>query len=124
MLIGTSPTTSMPTLAEVNSEKSRDGQFMLLDRLALMQGQKHNLDRTKLQTCIKAQQDERVKSSVREAEGVEATPTMFVNGEKVDGVLPISEMRIVLDRALVQAGELLPAHSSSASTGSSQPASK
>ena len=43
--------------AEVNSEKSRDGQFMVLDRLALIQGQKHNLDGTKLQTCIKAQQD-------------------------------------------------------------------
>jgi protein-disulfide isomerase len=112
--------------AEVNSEKSRDGQFMALDRLALMQGQKHNLDGTKLQACIKAQQDERVKSSVREAEalGVEATPTMFVNGEKVDGALPISEMRAVLDRALVQAGEPVPAHSSSASTGPSQPASK
>ena len=112
--------------AEVNSEKSRDGQFMVLDRLALTQGQKHNLDGTKLQTCIKGQQDERVKSSVREAEalGVEATPTMFVNGEKVDGALPISEMRAVLDRALVQAGEPVPAHSSSASTSASQPASK
>src|SRR3984893_16113175 len=75
--------------ADVNSEKSRDGQFMVLDRLALMQGQKHDLDRTTLQTCIKDQQDERVESSVREAEalGVEATPTMFVNGEKVDGAL-------------------------------------
>ena len=112
--------------AEVNSEKSRDGQFMVLDRLALMQGQKQNLDGTKLQTCIKAQQDERVESSVREAEalGVEATPTMFVNGEKVDGALGISEMRAVLDRALVRAGEPVPAHSSSASTGASQPASK
>ena len=112
--------------AEVNSEKSRDGQFMVLDRLALTQGQKHNLDGTKLQTCIKGQQDERVKSSVREAEalGVEATPTMFVNGEKVDGALPISEMRAVLDRALVQAGEPVPAHSSSTSTGASQPTSK
>jgi protein-disulfide isomerase len=112
--------------AEVNSEKSRDGQFMVLDRLALMQGQKQNLDGTKLQICIKAQQDERVESSVREAEalGVEATPTMFVNGEKVDGALGISEMRAVLDRALVRAGEPVPAHTSSASTGASQPASK
>src|SRR3984893_8371619 len=112
--------------AEVNSEKSPAGQFMVLDRLALTQGQKHNLDGTKLQTCIKGQQDERVKASVREAEalGVEAAPTMFVNGEKVDGALPISEMRTVLDRALVQAGDPVPAHSSSTSTGASQPTSK
>ena len=49
---------------------------------------------------------------------------MFVNGEKVDGVLPISEMRTVLDRVRVHAGEPVPVHSSSASTGASQPASK
>jgi protein-disulfide isomerase len=112
--------------AEVNSEKSREGQFAALDRLATAQGQKHNLDGTKLQACIKAQQDEKIKASVREADalGVEATPTMFVNGEKVDGALPISDLRAVLDRALIQAGVPAPAHPVSASTGTSQPAGK
>jgi len=56
--------------------------------------------------------------------GVEATPTLFVNGEKVDGALPISELRAVLDRALVQAGVPAPAHPVSASTGVPQPAGK
>ncbi len=112
--------------SEVNSEKSHDSQFAALDRLALTQGQKHNLDGAKLQACIKAQQDENVKASIREAEalGVEATPTMFVNGDKVDGALPISELRAVLDRALVQAGVPAPAHPASASAGGSPPASK
>ncbi len=75
---------------EVNSEKSHDGQFAALDRIAMAQGQKHNLDAAKLQACIKAQQDDRIKASVHEGEdlGVEATPTMFINGEKVDGALP------------------------------------
>ena len=47
-----------------------------------------------MQACIKAQQDDAVKASVHEGEalGVEATPTMFVNGEKVDGALPIGEL--------------------------------
>jgi predicted DsbA family dithiol-disulfide isomerase len=36
--------------------------------------------------------------------GVSATPTLFVNGEKVDGALPVEEMRAVLDRALKDAG--------------------
>src|SRR5437016_11434333 len=40
---------------EVNSEKSRDGQFGALDRLAMVQGQKHNVDGAKLQSCVKAQ---------------------------------------------------------------------
>ncbi len=104
---------------EVNSEKSQDAQFAALDRLATTQGQKHNLDGTKLQACIKAQQDESVKVSVREADalGVEATPTMFVNGEKVDGAQPIGELRTVLDRALLEAGVPPPAHPLEASTG-------
>jgi len=111
---------------EVNSEKSHDGQFAALDRIAMAQGQKHNLDAGKLQTCIKAQQDDRIKASVHEGEdlGVEATPTMFINGEKVDGALPIDDLRAVLDRALVQAGQTPPVHPAAAPAGAAQPGSK
>jgi protein-disulfide isomerase len=110
---------------EVNAEKSHDLEFAALDRMTTEQGQKHNLDVTKLQACIKAQQDDVVKASVHEGEalGVEATPTMFINGEKVDGALPVSELRDVLDRALVQAGETAPVHPAAAASGT-QPASK
>lgn len=111
---------------EVNSEKSHDGQFAALDRIAMAQGQKHNVDAAKLQACIKAQQDDRVKASVHEGEdlGVEATPTMFINGEKVDGALPINELRAVLDRALVQAGQTPPVHPASAPADAAQSGSK
>jgi len=111
---------------EVNSEKSHDGQFALLDRIAMAQGQKHNLDAARLQACIKAQQDDRIKASVHEGEdlGVEATPTMFINGEKVDGALPIDELRVVLDRALVQAGQTPPVHPAAAPAGATQSGSK
>lgn len=106
---------------EVNAEKNQDGQFAALDRMTVAQSQKHGLDAAKLQACIKAQQDDTVKASVREGEalGVEATPTMFVNGEKIDGALPIGELRAVLDRALVEAGVPVPAHPAAASTGPS-----
>ena len=112
--------------AEVNSEKSKDGQFAALDRLTLLQGQKRNLDVAKLQSCIKAQQEDIVKASVKEADalGVEATPTMFVNGEKVDGALPIDELRAILDRALVRAGETPPAHPAPASADAAASAGK
>ncbi len=111
---------------EVNSEKGHDAQFAALDRMTIQQGLKHNLDGTKLQACIKAQQDDKVRASVDEGQGlgVEATPTMFVNGEEVSGALPISELRAVLDRALVQAGETAPVHPASASVSGTQPASK
>jgi len=98
--------------AEINKEKTRDNQFAAVDRLALSQGQKHGLDSTTLQACVKAQQDDKVKASLKEGEalGVDATPTLFVNGEKVDGALGSNEIRAVLDRALQQAGVPVPAH--------------
>ncbi len=97
---------------QIGSEKSHDAQFAALDALALKQGQQQSVDATKLQACIKAQDETAVKASMHEAEtlGVEATPTMFVNGEKIDGALPIEEVRAVLDRALQQAGVAVPAH--------------
>jgi protein-disulfide isomerase len=104
---------------EVNAEKNRDGQFAALDRLALVQGQKHDLDATKLQSCIKAQADDAVKASIREGEklGLSATPSLFVNGELIDGAHPIEEIRAVLDRALQQAGVAPPPHPAAGSSG-------
>ena len=97
---------------DVNSEKGRDNQFAALDRIASTQGEKHKVDLPKLQACIKAQNDELVKASIHEGElvGVSATPTLFINGEELDGALPITELRATLDRALEQAGVPVPAH--------------
>jgi len=49
---------------------------------------------------------------MREADalGVNATPTMYVNGEKTDVALPVKELRAIFDRALQQAGVAVPAH--------------
>jgi len=97
---------------EVNSTKEQNAKFTDLDRLALLQGQKHNLDTAKLQACVTAQNDDAIKASEKEGEalGVEATPTLFVNGEKLDGARPIADLRALLDRALEEAGAAAPAH--------------
>lgn len=108
---------------EISSEKGLDAQFAALDRLTLEQGQKHNLDKSKLQACVKAQNEDAVKASMHEAEGVgvTATPTLFVNGQEMDGALPITEMRAALDRALQQAGVPVPAHPPTSPSSESQP---
>ena len=82
----------------------------------MLQGQKHNLDVVKLQSCIKAQDESAVKASMKEADGlgVEATPTLFINGEKVDGAVPIGELRAALDRALKDANLPVPEHTAAA----------
>ena len=108
---------------EVSGEKTRDAEFAVLDRLATAQGQQHNLDLTKLQACLKAQNDDAIKASVHEGEsvGVEATPTLFVNGEEMEGAIPIADVRAALDRALQQAGVPVPVHAAAASTDQVQP---
>jgi protein-disulfide isomerase len=97
---------------DVNSTKDHAAAFAELDRLTLLQGQKHNLDEPKLQACLIAQNDAVIQASLKEGEvvGVDATPTMFINGEKMDGFRPAEDVRAVLDRALRNAGVTPPAH--------------
>jgi protein-disulfide isomerase len=97
---------------QVSSEKGRDGQFAALDRFAVTEGQNHHLDEPKLQACIKTQNDDAVKTSLHQGEalGVEATPTIFVNGQELDGALPIGELRAAFDQALERSGVKPPAH--------------
>jgi protein-disulfide isomerase len=108
---------------DVSSAKDRDGQFAVLDRLAMDQASKHHLDAPKLQSCVKAQNDDAVKASLKEGEalGVEATPTLYINGEKMDGVQPIGDLRAALDRALQEAGVPVPAHSAAPPVPASGP---
>src|SRR5208282_3603847 len=86
--------------------KGHDGWNAELDKLATLQAQKHNLDVAKLHACVKAQDEKAVRASMREGDtlGVDATPTMFVNGQKLDGAVPPDEVRLALDQALKDAG--------------------
>lgn len=105
---------------EVSEEKTPGARLEALDRLTILQGQKHNLDLAKLQACVKAQDESAVKASEKEGDaiGVDATPTMFINGEKIDGVVPVGELRTALDRALKDAGMPVPDHSAAAAPAS------
>src|SRR6201993_813051 len=100
----------------VNGAQGLAAQMALIDRAALMQGQQRNLDLAKLQACVKGQDDSAIKASLHEGDsiGVTATPTLFVNGEEMDGALPIAELRAVLNRALTQAGVQPPVHADAA----------
>jgi protein-disulfide isomerase len=108
---------------EVNNEKTPGARLEALDKLTMLQGQKHSLDVVKLQSCIKAQDESAVKASLKDGDsvGVDATPELFVNGEKIDGAVPISQVRAALDRALKDANLPVPEHAASAAAA---PASK
>ncbi|MFB3815748.1 MAG: DsbA family protein [Terriglobales bacterium] len=92
-------------------------QFEAVDKAAREYGQKFNVNAEKLNACLKAQDDSAVRASVREAEqvGVNATPTMFINGYKLDGAVPPEELKAAINRALLDAGETAPPNAPSAS---------
>ena len=97
---------------EVDTEKTPVARFDAIDKMTMSQGQKHSVDVGKLQSCVKAQNEDAVKASINEAEGlgVNGTPALFINGQKIDGAVPIGEVRAALDAALKDAGEPVPQH--------------
>ena len=102
----------------VDSERTPAGRLDAVDKMALFEGQRHNVDLPKLQACLKAQNEDAVRASMKEADslGVDATPTLFVNGQRIDGVVPVDEVRAALDAALRDAGQPVPAHTPSSAT--------
>lgn len=107
---------------DVDAEKGSSARFDAVDKIALAQGQKHNLDAAKLQSCIKAQNEDAVRASMKEAEGlgVDATPTLFINGQKIDGAVPLPQLRAALDAALRDAGQPVPQHAPDAPSSASK----
>lgn len=97
---------------EINILKILKTQYAALDRLTSTFGKKHNLDAPKLQACIQAQDVKAIRASQKEGSelGVTATPETFVNGHKVDGALPLNELRAAFDQALKDAGVEPPQH--------------
>jgi len=106
----------------VDNERTPAGRLDAVDKMALLQGQRHSVDLPKLQACLKAQNEDAVRASMKEADslGVDATPTLFINGQKIDGAVPIDQVRAALDTALRDAGQPVPLHTPSSPT----PASK
>jgi len=93
--------------AVINSEKGRDNQFAALDRTAVATAGKFHLDVPKLQACVKDPKSEQaVNASEKQGEALDVSgpPTMFINGQLLDGARPVSEVRAALDGALKRAG--------------------
>ncbi len=77
-----------------------------LDKLAREEGERSKLDLAKLDACIAKQDEASVRASMKQGDslGVNGTPTLFINGERISGALPQAELWIAIDRALREAG--------------------
>ena len=77
-----------------------------LDRIALDFGKKNGADMGRLQACLKSQTGGVLKASMAEGEslGLNATPTMFINGQKLEGAVEADEVKAILNQQLLAAG--------------------
>ncbi len=95
-----------------------------LDRVTMDFGKKNGADLSRLQACIKTQSNAVVKASMAEGDnlGVSATPTVFINGERLEGALDVEEVRAALNRELLAAGVQPPAPSAASPQPAANPA--
>lgn len=91
-------------------DRDLNKSYATLDRIARQEGTIGKLDSTKLDACLAKQDETQVKKEAAEADalGVDGTPALFVEGEKISGALPQEQVWAVIDRALRAAGEQPP----------------
>ncbi len=93
------------------ADKSLAKANTTLDTLAHDEGARQKVDMTILSACLAKQDDKAVTASVKEGEslGVDSTPAMYINGEKLEGAYPIEDVYRMIDGALIAQGKTPPA---------------
>ena len=76
--------------------------FEALDRIARQEATLAKLDQSKLDACMAKQDESQVRASSKLAEslGIDGTPALFVDGERINGAIPQEQLWLVIDRAL------------------------
>ena len=88
------------------TQRDLQNAFNELDHVTFDIGKKNGVDSARLQACVKAQPDAIMKAAVAEGDsiGVSATPTVFVNGERLEGAVGVEEVKAALNQRLLEAG--------------------
>ena len=89
-------------------EKSLAASEKQLDKLAIDEGTRQNANAAELTGCVEKQDTHGVDASVLQGESdplrIGSTPVTFVNGERIEGVVPIATIYSAIDRALIAEG--------------------
>jgi predicted DsbA family dithiol-disulfide isomerase len=77
-----------------------------LDKIATDEGAKQKVNPDTLKACLAKQDTTGVEASIAQgrALNIGATPTLFINGEKLGGALPKDQLWKVIDRELTVEG--------------------
>jgi protein-disulfide isomerase len=93
-------------------EKTLDKANQALDKIALDEGVRQKVNQPALVACVLKQDTSMVKASVDQALidplSVGSTPVLFVNGEKVVGIVPVETIYHIIDEALIAEGQTPP----------------
>jgi protein-disulfide isomerase len=92
------------------AEKSLAKANDTLDSLTRDEGKRQKLNLDALNACIVKQDDTVIKASLKMGEslGVDSTPALFINGEKLEGALPLAYVYRMIDNALIASGQTPP----------------
>lgn len=120
------------------TEKTIATAYRNLDKAALDEGARQKVDSVTLAACVQRQDETKVKAEVLYGESnplnLNSTPVLFINGEKVEGVVSKKTLFRIIDEALIAAGQTPPppeppvtlpaaAHTTSAAPGAATPKS-
>lgn len=96
---------------DAKAEKTVARAEQQLDGIVREEGTKQKVDMTKLNACLAKQDRTQVDASKQLAESLNlsSTPTLFINGDKVDGAVPVEFVFGVIDTALRAEGVTPPA---------------
>jgi len=81
-----------------------------LDTLTKEEGKRQKVNEATLNACVEKQDDTAVKASIKLATdlGVDSTPALFINGERLEGAVPMEYVYRMIDKALVAEGQTPP----------------
>jgi protein-disulfide isomerase len=93
-------------------QKTLDKATQALDKIALDEGMRQKVNQPQLVACVLKQDTANVKASVNQALveplDIGSTPVLFINGEKVVGIVPVETIYHIIDEALIAAGQTPP----------------
>ncbi len=100
--------------------------FQKLDAATRDEGRRQNVNLDKLNSCMSKQDDSAIRASLKQGDalGVDGTPTMFINGERATGALSEAMLWSIIDRAILDAGQVPPPETSPGPTSPTAPPSK
>lgn len=87
---------------DAKAEKTLPRATAQLDTLTTEQGKFQKADMPKLEACLTKQDTAPVQASRKlgESLNIDSTPTLFINGDKIDGAVPIDFIFAEIDSAL------------------------